>query len=100
MTGHRSWSELRAEVMARPGAVERQAALRAELNEEIAQYEARHKAALEQAGRDGHLVVAGVDPSLLDVEEYLDSIGARLEIIAVFDDGRRFPVHLASDDAL
>ncbi len=100
VAGHRSWSELRAEVMARPGAAERQAAIRAELDEEIAQYEARHRSALEQAGRDGYLVVAGVDQSLLDVEEYLDSIGARLEIIAIFDDGRRFPVHLASADAL
>ena len=100
MAGRRSWGELRAEVMSRPGAAERQAVLRAELDEEFAQYEARHSAALRQAERDGHLVVAGTDASLADVGEYLDSIGARLEIIAVFDDGRRFPVHLASDDAL
>ena len=61
-------------VIAKPGAIERLAALRVETLEEIRLYELGHGEAISQ-----------VD---------LEALGARLELVAVFDDdARRVPVH-------
>ena len=105
MSGHRKWSELREEMMDRPGAAEGLERARAELNEEIRLYELRNAEALSQAELAGRLEITQSAVSKLEhaedvrvstLRDYLDAIGARLELVAVFDDDdeRRVPVHL------
>jgi DNA-binding transcriptional regulator YiaG len=96
--------ELREAVEARPGARERLAAKRAETLEEIRLYELRHAEAVSQAELAGRLDVTQGAVSKLEhaddvrvstLRQYLDALGARLELVAVFDDdGRRVPVQL------
>jgi DNA-binding XRE family transcriptional regulator len=103
------FSELRAAVVARPGAEEHLAALRAETLEEIRLYELRHGEALSQAELAGRLDVTQGAISKLEnsddvrvstLRQYLDALGARLELVAVFDDeNRRVPIHLGRDSA-
>lgn len=103
------FSELRKEVEARPGAQERLAAARAETLEEIRLYELRHAEAVSQAELAGRLDVTQGAISKLEHSEdvrvstlrlYLDALGARLELVAVFDDeDRRVPIHLGKDTA-
>ncbi len=103
------FSELRKDVVARPGAAERLAALRADSLEEIRLYELRHGEAISQAELAGRLDVTQGAISKLDhsddvrvstPRQYLEALGARLELIAVFDDeDRRVPVHLDHDPA-
>jgi hypothetical protein len=98
------FSELREAVEARPGARERLAAKRAETLEEIRLYEVRHAEAVSQAELAGRLDVTQGAVSKLEhaddvrvstLRQYLDALGARLELVAVFDDdGRRVPVQL------
>ena len=98
------FSELREAVEARPGARERLAAKRAETLEEIRLYELRHAEAVSQAELAGRLDVTQGAVSKLEhaddvrvptLRQYLDALGARLELVAVFDDdGRRVPVQL------
>jgi DNA-binding XRE family transcriptional regulator len=103
------FSELRTDVVARPGATERLAALRAETLEEIRLYELRHGEAISQAELAGRLDVTQGAISKLEHSDdvrvstsrpYLEALGARLELVAVFDDeDRRVPVHLGRDSA-
>jgi DNA-binding XRE family transcriptional regulator len=103
------FSELRAEVDARPGAAERLAEARAETLEEIRLYELRHAAAVSQAELAGRLDVTqgaisklehSEDVRVSTLRQYLDALGARLELVAVFDDEeRRVPIHLGRDSA-
>ena len=98
------FSELREAVEARPGARERLAAKRAETLEEVRLYELRHAEAVSQAELAGRLDVTQGAVSKLEhaddvrvstLRQYLDALGARLELVAVFDDdGRRVPVQL------
>jgi transcriptional regulator with XRE-family HTH domain len=95
------FSELRDTVVAKPGAVERLAGLRAETLEEIRLYELRHGEAISQAELAGRLDVTQGAISKLEhsddvrvstLRQYLEALGARLELVAVFDDeDRRVP---------
>lgn len=98
------FSEIRDKVAARPGATDRLAMLRAGTLEEIGLYELRHAEAVSQAELAGRLDVTQGAISKLEHSDdvrvstlrlYLEALGARLELVAVFDeDGRRVPVHL------
>jgi len=103
------FSELRDEVVARPGATDRLAALRGETLDEIHLYELRHAEAVSQAELAGRLEVTQGAISKLEhsddvrvstLRQYLEALGARLELVAVFDeDDRRVPVHLGRNSA-
>ncbi len=110
MSGHRKWSELREKMMDRPGAEEGMERARAELDEEIRLYELRNAEALSQAELAGRLEITQSAVSKLEhaedvrvstLRDYLDAMGARLELVAVFDDDgeRRVPVHLGREPA-
>ncbi len=109
MSGHRKFSELRDQVLARPGATDRLAQARIATLEEIRLYELRHAEAVSQAELAGRLDVTQSAVSKLEhaddvrvstLRQYLDALGARLELVAVFDDDdRRVPIHLGRDDA-
>jgi predicted transcriptional regulator len=102
------FSELREAVEARPGARERLAAKRAETLEEMRLYELRHAEAVSQAELAGRLDVTQGAVSKLEhaddvrvstLRQYLDALGARLELVAVFDEeGRRVPIQLGTPD--
>jgi transcriptional regulator with XRE-family HTH domain len=103
------FSELRHHVQARPGAKERLAIKRSETLEEIRLYELRHRQAVSQAELAGRLEVTQGAISKLEhaddvrvstLRVYLDALGARLELVAVFDEEeRRVPVHLGQAGA-
>jgi DNA-binding Xre family transcriptional regulator len=109
MSGHRKFSELRDQVLVRPGAAERLERARAATLEEIRLYELRHAEAMSQAELAGRLDITQSAVSKLEhaddvrvstLRQYLDALGARLELVAVFDDDdRRVPIHLGRDDA-
>ncbi len=100
----RKFSELRQELEARPGATGRLAERRAETLEEIRLYELRHAEAVSQAELAGRLEVTqgavskfehADDVRVSTLRQYLEALGARLELMAVFDDeDRRVPLHL------
>ena len=102
------FSELSEAVEARPGARERLAAKRAETLEEVRLYELRHAEAVSQAELAGRLDVTQGAVSKLEhaddvrvstLRQYLDALGARLELVAVFDEeGRRVPIQLGTAD--
>ena len=97
--------ELRDAVVAKPGAAERLAGLRAETLEEIRLYElatAGDQPASSPAvstSRKGDLRSSTLTTCVSTLRQYLEALGARLELVAVFDDDRRVPVHLGHDDA-
>ncbi len=98
------FSDLRAEVLAQPGASEQLAELRARTIEEIRLFELRRGEAVSQAAVAGRLDVTQGAISKLEhaddlristLSQYLDALGARLELVAVFEeDGRRVPIRL------
>ena len=104
-----SFTKLRDEVRSRPGAAERLAQARAETVEEMRLYELRHREAVSQATLAGRLDVTQGAVSKLEhsddvrvstLRQYLDALGARLELVAVFDeDDTRVPIHLGKDAA-
>lgn len=103
------FTELREEVLARPGATERVAQARAETLEEIRLYELRHREAVSQATLAGRLEVTqgaisklehSEDVRVSTLRQYLEALGARLELVAVFeDDEQRVPIHLGKETA-
>ena len=102
------FTKLREEVLARPGATERVARARAETLEEIRLYELRHRDAISQATLAGRLEVTQGAISKLEhsddvrvstLRQYLEALGARLELVAVFDDDQRVPIHLGKETA-
>ncbi len=103
------FSELRDQVVARPGATDRLAELRRDTIQEIRLYELRHEEAISQAELAGRLDVTqgaisklehSEDVRVSTLRQYLEGLGARLELVAVFDDdNRRVPVHLGKDSA-
>ena len=109
MSGHTKWSELRDEVLAKPGAKERLGQKRAETLEEIRLFELRRAEAVSQVELAGLLEVTqgaiskfehAEDVRVSTLREYLDALGARLELVAVFDDeNRRVPVQLGATSA-
>ena len=104
MSGHVKWSKLRDELMTKPGAKEGVDRARQESLEEIRLYELRHAEAVSQAELAGRLEVTqgaiskfehAEDVRVSTLRQYLDALGARLELMAVFDDeDRRVPLHL------
>ena len=109
MSGHTKWSKLRAEFMTKPGAEAAVANARNESLEEIRLVELRHAEAVSQAELAGRLEVTqgaisrfehAEDVRVSTLREYLDALGARLELVAIFDDeDRRVPVHLGATPA-
>ena len=103
------FSTLRDDVVAKEGASGRIATLRAETLEEIRLFELRHREAVSQAELAGRLDVTQGAISKLEhaddvrvstLRQYLEALGARLELVAVFDDeDRSVPVHLGRDSA-
>jgi len=103
------FTKLREEVLARPGATERVAQARAETLEEIRLYEHRHRDAISQATLAGRLEVTqgaisklehSEDVRVSTLRQYLEALGARLELVAVFeDDDQRVPIHLGKETA-
>ncbi len=103
------FSDLRKEVTDRPGAQERLAVKRAETLDEIRLFQLRHSEAVSQAELAGRLDVTQGSISKLEhsedvrvstLRQYLDALGARLELVAVFEDeDRRVPIHLGRDTA-
>jgi len=106
MTGRTKWSTLRDELLAKPGAKEAIASARAQSLEEIRLYELRHAEAVSQVEMAGRLEVTqgaiskfehADDVRVSTLREYLEALGARLELVAVFDEEeRRVPVHLGA----
>lgn len=92
--------------MAKPGAKEGVERARKESLEEIRLYELRHAEAVSQAELAGRLEVTqgaiskfehSDDVRVSTLRQYLDALGARLELTAVFDDeDRRVPLYLGS----
>lgn len=109
MTGHTKFSKLRDEVLARPGATDALSHARAATLEEIRLYELRHREAVSQVELAGRLAITQSAVSKLEhaedvristLRQYLEALGARLELVAVFDDeDRRVPIHLGKDTA-
>jgi len=103
------FSKLSDEVRARPGASDRLAKARTETLGEIQLYELRHREAVSQATLAGRLEVTQGAVSKLEhsddvrvstLRQYLEALGARLELVAVFDDeDQRVPIHLGKDTA-
>jgi DNA-binding Xre family transcriptional regulator len=103
------FSELREQVEARPGAVERLAAKRAETLEEIRLYELRQVEAVSQVDLAERLDVTqsaisklehAADVRVSTLRQYVEALGARLELVAVFDDeDRRVPINLGKGSA-
>lgn len=95
------------ESLARPVGAEVVAEAWATTLEEIRLYELCHAEALSQAEVAGRLEVTQSTVSKLEhaedvrvstLRDYLEAIGARLELVAVFDDeARRVPVHLGKE---
>src|SRR5438105_2215461 len=103
------FSDLRKEVTDRPGAHKHLVARRAETLEEIRLYELRHAEAVSQAELAGRLDVTqgaisklerSEDVRVSTLRQYLEALGAHLELVAVFEDeDRRVPIHLGKEPA-
>lgn len=92
----KNYRELHAKVVARPGAPERLAALREATVAEIGLHELRralNRSQVEVAASMGSSQPAvsqferGEDVRLSSLRRYLEGLGARLQLVALFDDG-------------
>jgi DNA-binding Xre family transcriptional regulator len=109
MTGHRKWADIRGDLERRPGYAERAAKLREETLEEIHLYDLRRAEAVSQIEIADRLNITQAaiskfenaeDVRISTLREYLEALGARLELIAVFDDEpRRIQINLGKDAA-
>lgn len=109
MSGHHSFSKLRDQVLSRPGGAEAMAKARVETMNEIRLYELRHTEAMRQIEETGRLEImpnAIANPEQLEdlrvstLRDHLEALGARLELVAVFDDEDwRVPVRLGTEPA-
>ena len=109
MTGHTKWSKLQDEMRSRPGAEEAIAGARERSREELRLYELRHAEAVSQAELAGRLEITqgaiskfehADDVRISTLRQYLEALGARLELVAVFDDeDRRVPIDLGKQPA-
>ncbi len=91
-----SYQELHDRVTARPGAAERLAALRRDTLAEIGLYELRRSLERSQSDLAAELGISqpavsqlerSDDMRLSTLGSYLNSLGARLQVLAIFDDG-------------
>lgn len=96
MPSTKNYRNLHNQVMSRPGAAERLAALRQETLAEIGLYELRRALERSQADLAASLSVSqsavsqlerGEDIKLSTLRSYVQGLGAHLRIVAVFDDG-------------
>ncbi len=96
MAETKPYRRLHDQVVARPGAIERLAALREETLEEIALFELRRTLELSQTDLADELGVSqsavsqlenSHDPKVSTVREYLARLGAQLRLVAVFNEG-------------
>lgn len=105
----KNYRDLHDQVVARPGAPERLAALREQTLAEIGLHNLRRAAGVTQAELAATLNVSqsaisqleqGRDVKLSTLQAYLKGIGAQLELTAVFNAGApdeiKTPVHVAS----
>lgn len=109
MSGHTKWSKIRDEMRSKPGADEAIARARERSMEEIRLYELRHAEAVRQAELAGRLKITqgavskfehADDVRISTLRQYLEGLGARLELIAVFEDeDRRVPIELGEEPA-
>ena len=110
MAGHRKWAEIRADLEQRPGYAERAAQLRERTLEEIRLYELRRAEAVSQIELAGRFDITQAaiskfenadDVRVSTLRDYLEALGARLELVAVFDDAdeRRVAINLGKDAA-
>ncbi len=109
MSGHTKWSTLRDELRSKPGAAESIAAAQERSLEELRLYELRHAEAVSQVELAGRLEITqgavskfehADDVRISTLRQYLEALGARLELVAVFDDeDRRVPIELGKQPA-
>lgn len=102
----KNYHELHNKVVARPGARERLAELRHETLAEIGLYELRKALELSQSDVAAQLGITqsaisqlehADDLKLSTLENYLNKLGARLQLVAVFEDDdqeQAIPVHI------
>jgi DNA-binding XRE family transcriptional regulator len=99
----KNFDVLKKQVMARPGAAERQAALRAKSHEELGLYQLRLERSLTQVAVADllNLNQSGIsrienadDVRVSTLRDYLAAIGAELHLTAVFKDGNTYPIAL------
>ena len=107
----RHYRSLHQEVLARPGAAERLAELRSETLAEIGLYALRRTLDLSQTDLAAELGISqsavsqlerGEDVRVSTLRSYVHGLGARLKIIAVFDDGEAetaVPIRIGPDPA-
>lgn len=91
-----TYQGLHDQVAERPGAAERLAALRLDTLAEIGLHELRRSLERSQTDLAAELGISqpavsqlerGEDVKVSTLRSYLDSLGARLQILAIFDDG-------------
>ncbi len=104
-----SYRAIHNEVLARPGAEERLAALRSETLAEIGLYALRRTLDRSRADLAAELrfsqsavsqLEGGDDVKASTLRSYVHGLGARLQIMAVFDDGEAetaVPIRIGSD---
>lgn len=106
MPSTKNYRRLHEQVTARPGAAERLAALRAETLAEIGLYELRKALERSQTELAAELNISqsavsqlerADDLKLSTLRNYLAHLGARLQLVAVFeedDEEHRVPIHI------
>lgn len=95
MTSTKNYRQLHQQVVSRPGAAERLAALRKETLAEIGLYELRRALDRSQTELAAELGISqsaisqlerAEDLKLSTLRNYLEHLGARLELLAIFED--------------
>jgi len=109
MSGHKKWATLRDELRSKPGTERSIAAAQKQSLEDLRLYELRHTEAVSQAELAGRLEITqgavskfehADDVRISTLRQYLEALGARLELVAVFDDeDRRVPIELGKQPA-
>jgi DNA-binding transcriptional regulator YiaG len=108
MSGHTKWADIRGDIANRPRFEERAKQLREETLEEIRLYDLRRSQAISQIDMAGRLAITQAaisefenadDVRISTLRDYLETTGARLELVAVFDDDneRRVPINIGKD---
>jgi len=109
MSGNKKWSTLRDDLRSKPGAAGSIAAAQKQSLEDLRLYELRNTEAVSQAELAGRLEITqgavskfehADDVRISTLRQYLEALGARLELVAVFDDEeRRVPIALGKQPA-
>ena len=111
MPSTKDYRDLRDQIMARPGAAERLAALREDTLAEIGLYELRRALERSQADLAASLSISqsavsqverGEDIKLSTLRSYVQGLGAHLRVVAVFGDGSNetaIPIRIGVESA-